>query len=298
MSYHKSALLTESIEAMAIHPEGIYVDATYGGGGHASAILQRLTTGRLIAFDQDEEAIRNRLEDSRLVMVHHNFRFIRNFLMLHKALPADGILADLGLSSHQIDAAERGFSTRFDGILDMRMDQNKKLTAREIVNQYSEEALTVLFRNYGEVTNARKLAALIITSRKKAPIETTGQLKEIVLACALKGKENKYLAQVFQGLRIEVNQEMEALMEFLKQATTCLRPGGKLVVIAYHSLEDKLVKKYFRSGNFEGVIEKDFYGNVCSPLKVVNRKAIVASEEEVKENSRARSARLRIAEKR
>jgi len=232
------------------------------------------------------------------VMVHHNFRFIRNFLMLHKALPADGILADLGLSSHQIDAAERGFSTRFDGMLDMRMDRNKKLTAREIVNQYSEEALTGVFRNYGEIHNARKLSELIITSRKKAPIETTGRLKEIVLTCALKGKENKYLAQVFQGLRIEVNQEMEALREFLKQATACLRPGGKLVVIAYHSLEDKLVKNYFRSGNFEGVIEKDFYGNVCAPLKVVNRKAIVASEEEVKENSRARSARLRIAEKR
>jgi 16S rRNA (cytosine1402-N4)-methyltransferase len=298
MSYHKSVLLTEAIEAMVIHPEGIYVDATYGGGGHAAAILNLLTTGRLIAFDQDEDAISNRLADPRLVMVQHNFRFIRNFLMLHKALPVDGILADLGLSSHQIDAAERGFSTRFDGMLDMRMDRNKKLTAKEVVNQYSEEALTDLFRNYGEVHNARKLAAVIVTSRKKAPIETTGQLKEIVLGCALKGKENKYLAQVFQGLRIEVNQEMEALREFLKQATACLKPGGKLVVIAYHSLEDKLVKNYFRSGNFEGVIEKDFYGNVCSPLKVVNRKAIVASEEEVKENSRARSARLRIAEKR
>ena len=298
MSYHKSVLLTEAIEAMAIHPEGIYVDATYGGGGHAAAILQRLTTGRLIAFEQGEEAIRTRLEAPRLLMVHHNFRLIKNFLMLQKTLPADGILADLGLSSHQIDAAERGFSTRFDGILDMRMDRNKKLTAREIVNQYSEEALTVLFRNYAEVHNARKLAATIITSRKKAPIETTGQLKEIVLACTLKGKENKYLAQVFQGLRIEVNQEMESLREFLKQATACLKPGGKLVVIAYHSLEDKLVKNYFRSGNFEGMVEKDFYGNVCSPLKVVNRKAIVASEEEVKENSRARSARLRIAEKR
>ena len=282
---------------MDIRPDGFYVDATYGGGGHAKAILNNLTTGKLIAFDQDEEAFGNRIDDTRLIMVNHNFRFLRNFLMLHKALPVDGILADLGISSHQICQPDRGFSTRYNGMLDMRMDRKKKQTAREIVNQYSEEDLTHLFRNFGEIRNARKLASCIAGNRKEKPIETTAELKEIAQTCATWGKENKYMAQVFQALRIEVNQEMDALREFLKQAPGCLKSGGRLAVIAYHSLEDKLVKNYFRSGNFEGVIEKDFYGNELSPLRIITRKAIVPSEAEIEENSRARSARLRVAEK-
>jgi len=297
MMYHKSVLLSESIAALAIRPGGIYVDATYGGGGHAKAILDQLTEGRIIAFDQDEEAIKNRIEDSRLVMVNSNFRFLRNFLKLHHASPVDGILADLGISSHQIDQADRGFSTRFDGVLDMRMDQKKKLTARDIVNNYSEENLSDLFFSYGELRNARKLAGRITEARKQRAIETTADLKMIVNTCAERGKEFKYQAQVFQSLRIEVNQEMDALREFLKQATLALKPGARMVVISYHSLEDKLVKNYFRSGNFVGSVEKDFYGNVLSPLKVITRKAIVPTVKEIEENSRARSAKMRVAEK-
>ena len=297
MIYHKSVLLSESIAALAIRPGGIYVDATYGGGGHAKAILDQLTEGRIIAFDQDEEAITNRIEDSRLVMVNSNFRFLRNFLKLHHASPVDGILADLGISSHQIDQADRGFSTRFDGVLDMRMDQKKKLTARDIVNNYSEENLSDLFFSYGELRNARKLAGRITEARKQRAIETTADLKMIVNTCAERGKEFKYQAQVFQSLRIEVNQEMDALREFLKQATLALKPGARMVVISYHSLEDKLVKNYFRSGNFVGSVEKDFYGNVLSPLKVITRKAIVPTVKEIEENSRARSAKMRVAEK-
>ena len=297
MIYHKSVLLHESIEALGIRPGGIYVDATYGGGGHAKAILDKLDGGRLIAFDQDAEAIENRLDDSRLVMVNSNFRFLRNFLKLHHASPVDGILADLGISSHQIDQPDRGFSTRFDGILDMRMDQKKKQTARDIVDSYSEEDLSDLFYTYGEIRNARKLAGRITEARKQVAIETTASLKAIVNTCAERGKEFKYQAQVFQALRIEVNQEMDALREFLKQATIALKPGARMVVISYHSLEDKLVKNYFRSGNFVGSVEKDFYGNVLSPLKVITRKAIVPSEKEVEENGRARSAKMRVAEK-
>jgi 16S rRNA (cytosine1402-N4)-methyltransferase len=297
MVYHRSVLLDESIAALDIRPGGIYVDATYGGGGHAKAMLGRMEGGRLIAFDQDEEAIMNRIDDPRLVMVNNNFRFLRNFLKLHHASPVDGILADLGISSHQIDQPERGFSTRFDGMLDMRMDQKKKQTARDIVNHYSEENLGNLFFTYGEIRNARKLASRVVEARKIKPVETTGALKEIANTCAERGKEFKYQAQLFQALRIEVNQEMEALRDFLKQATQALKPGGRLVVIAYHSLEDKLVKNYFRSGNFEGTVEKDFYGNVLAPLKVITRKAIVPGDEEIEENSRSRSAKLRVAEK-
>jgi len=295
--YHKSVLLNESMEFLAIRPDGIYVDATYGGGGHTKAILDHLTSGKVIAFDQDEEAIHNRINDPRLIMVNSNFRFLRNFLMLHRVLPVDGVLADLGISSHQIDQPERGFSTRFEGILDMRMDRRKGQTARDIVNQYGEEKLSDLFRMYGEIRNARKLASHIVVNRKIKSIETTSELKEISQTCAERGKENKYLAQVFQALRIEVNQEMDALKAFLTQSTGCLKPGGRLVVIAYHSLEDKLVKNYFRSGNFEGRIEKDFFGNILAPLQLVTRKAIVAQASEIEKNNRSRSARLRVAEK-
>ena len=297
MIYHKSVLLDESIEALAIRPGGIYVDATYGGGGHAKAMLGRMQEGRLIAFDQDEEAILNRIDDPRLVMVNNNFRFLRNFLKLHHAAPVDGILADLGISSHQIDQPERGFSTRFDGMLDMRMDQKKKQTAKDIVNHYSEENLSNLFFMYGEIRNARKLASRVVEARKIKPVETTGALKEIANTCAERGKEFKYQAQIFQALRIEVNEEMEALREFLKQAVQALKPGGRLVIISYHSLEDKLVKNYFRAGNFEGTVEKDFYGNVLAPMKVITRKAIVPAGKEIEENSRSRSAKLRVAEK-
>ena len=297
MIYHKSVLLDASIDALAIKPGGIYVDATFGGGGHAKAILEKLQGGKLIAFDQDEEAIMNRIDDPRLIMVNNNFRFLRNFLKLHNSAQVDGILADLGISSHQIDQPERGFSTRFDGILDMRMDQKKKQTAKDIVNQYSEENLSDLFFTYGEIRNARKLSSRIVEARKIKPVETTSALKEIANTCAERGKEFKYQAQIFQALRIEVNQEMESLREFLKQAVNALKPEGRLVVIAYHSLEDKLVKNYFRSGNFEGIVEKDFYGNVLAPLKVITRKAIVPTEQEVEENNRSRSAKLRVAEK-
>ena len=295
--YHKSVLLEESIAALAIRPGGIYVDATYGGGGHARAILDQMQGGKLVAFDQDEEAILNRIDDPRLVMVNNNFRFLRNFLKLHHASPVDGILADLGISSHQIDQPDRGFSTRFDGVLDMRMDRKKKQTAKDIVNHYSEENLGNLFFSYGEIRNARKLASRIVEARKIKPVETTGALKEIANTCAERGKEFKYQAQIFQALRIEVNEEMDALREFLKQAAQALKPQGRLVVIAYHSLEDKLVKNYFRSGNFEGTVEKDFYGNVLAPLKVITRRAIVPADREIEDNSRSRSAKLRVAEK-
>ena len=297
MMYHKSVLLEESIAALAIRPGGIYVDATYGGGGHARAILDQMQGGKLVAFDQDEEAILNRIDDPRLVMVNNNFRFLRNFLKLHHASPVDGILADLGISSHQIDQPGRGFSTRFDGVLDMRMDRKKKQTAKDIVNHYSEENLGNLFFSYGEIRNARKLASRIVEARKIKPVETTGALKEIANTCAERGKEFKYQAQIFQALRIEVNEEMDALREFLKQAAQALKPQGRLVVIAYHSLEDKLVKNYFRSGNFEGTVEKDFYGNVLAPLKVITRRAIVPADREIEDNSRSRSAKLRVAEK-
>lgn len=289
--------MRESIDGLAISPGGIYVDATFGGGGHARAILGEMTEGKLIGFDQDEEALQNRIDDPRFIMVNSNFRFMRNFLKLHRVVPVNGILADLGVSSHQIDSPERGFSTRFEGELDMRMDRRKKGSAKEVVNHYAEEELASVFSRYGEIRNARKLAYKIAERRKDRKIATTDDLKSIASTCAERGKENKYLAQVFQALRIEVNQELEALEEFLKQAADVLAPGGRLVVISYHSLEDKLVKNFFRSGKFEGEAEKDFFGNTLSPLKVITRKAVVAGAAEVEENSRARSARLRIAEK-
>ncbi len=297
MTYHKSVLLEESIALLGVRPGGTYVDATYGGGGHAREILARLGDGRLIAFDQDEEALANRIEDPRLVMVNANFRYLRNFLKLHRAAPCDGILADLGISSHQIDHAERGFSTRFDGRLDMRMDRKKPLTARTIVNEFSEQDLVILFSRYGEIRNARKLASRIAEFRRKGSIETTSELVEIGSACADRGKENKYLARMFQALRMVVNDETAALGDFLKQSVQALKAGGRLVVISYHSLEDKLVKNYIRAGNETGTIEKDFYGNLLSPLRAINRKVIVPTEDEIGQNSRARSARLRAAEK-
>jgi 16S rRNA (cytosine1402-N4)-methyltransferase len=251
----------------------------------------------LFRSDQDADALPNKPDDPRLTLVNNNFRYIRNFLKLYRAVPVDGILADLGISSHQIDTAERGFSTRFEAGLDMRMDRRKTRSAKEVVNTSPQENLSIIFREYGEIRNAAKAAGLVVTARKGKPVETTEELKSILASCAEKGKENKFFAQVFQALRIEVNQEIQALKEFLIQATDVLRPGGRLVVISYHSLEDKLVKNYFRAGNFEGSVAKDFYGNVQTPLKLITRRAITPDERETEENSRARSAKLRIAEK-
>jgi 16S rRNA (cytosine1402-N4)-methyltransferase len=295
--FHKSVLLEESIRALAIKPDGIYVDATYGGGGHSKAILNELKEGRVFAFDQDEDALANKPEDERLVVIHNNFRYLRNFLKLYKVVPVDGILADLGVSSHQIDNPERGFSTRFEGVLDMRMNRDRKISARDVVNSYSESRLISLFREYADLHNSARVARLILAGRKEKPVDTTGELKKILMPAAERGKENKFFAQVFQAIRIEVNEELEALKEFLIQGTDVLKQGGRMAVISYHSLEDRLVKEYFRSGKFSGMMEKDFYGNPIVPLKVINRRPIVPGGEEIAANSRARSARLRIAEK-
>lgn len=295
--YHIPVLLQPSIEGLNINPNGVYVDVTFGGGGHARAILERLQNGRLIAFDQDADAAINLPDDERITFVPHNFRYMRNFLMLHQLPHVDGILADLGVSSHQFDKAEKGFSTRFDGPLDMRMDTNSDLTAAYIVNSFDEDRLRDILQEYGELSQARKMAARIVAQRQSRPLKTTFDLIDAVTQILPKGKENKVLAQLFQALRIEVNQEMEALKAFLQQCHTSLKPGGRLVVISYHSLEDRLVKHYMKSGNFQGHIEKDFYGNPITPFKLVSRKAIVAESNETETNSRARSARLRIAER-
>jgi len=295
--FHKSVLLKESIEALSIRPDGIYVDVTYGGGGHSEEILKHLKGGRLFAFDQDANALKNIKPGQQITMINSNFRYTRNFLKLYKAVPVDGILADLGVSSHQIDDPERGFSTRFEGDLDMRMDRKKSLNAREIINHYHEERLIEVFRKYGELTNAKKIARLIVSARKEQEIRTTADLKAVLSNCSDKSHENKFFAQVFQALRIETNQELEALKELLIQSVDLLKQGGRIVILAYHSLEDRLVKDFFRSGNFSGEIRKDFFGNPIIPLRAVNRKPIVADEKEIAENPRARSARLRIAEK-
>ncbi|MDP4281891.1 MAG: 16S rRNA (cytosine(1402)-N(4))-methyltransferase RsmH [Bacteroidota bacterium] len=295
--FHKSVLIKESIDALDIHPSGIYADATYGGGGHSREILSHLQDGKLFAFDQDEEALANKIDDPRITLINSNFRYIRNFMKLYRAIPVDGILADLGVSSHQFDIPERGFSTRFEGELDMRMDQRQEESAKDIINRYDESKIAEILSRYGEIRNAGKAAKLIFNARKSEPINTTSRLKEILTPCTVKGSENKFFAQVFQALRIEVNQELEALKEFLEQSVSILRPGGKLVIISYHSLEDRLVKDYFRSGNFEGEIKKDFFGNPIVPLKIITRKPVVPSSDEVMKNPRARSGRMRVAEK-
>jgi 16S rRNA (cytosine1402-N4)-methyltransferase len=295
--YHTPVLLNESIDGLAIKPEGTYVDVTYGGGGHSRAILERLTTGRLIAFDQDLDVIGNALIDKRFQLLNQNFKYLKNFLRLHNAIPVNGILADLGISSHQIDNPERGFSTRFEGDIDFRMDRRKQLSGREVINTWDEQELIRIFAVYGEVPNPKKLATNIINYRANKEIITTEDLKEAIGNCAPKGKEFRYQAQVFQALRIEVNGELDALKELLLQSKDVLAPGGRLVVLTYHSLEDRLVKNFIKTGNFEGILEKDFYGNPLTPLKRISRKPITPSEEELKENSRARSAKLRISEK-
>ena len=296
--YHVPVMLRECIAALAIKPGGIYVDVTFGGGGHSTAMMEQLGVGgRLYAFDQDPDALRNAIADERFVLIHQNFRFLKNNLRLHGVTAVDGILADLGVSSHQIDDAQRGFSTRFEAELDMRMDRTGPLDAKRVLNTYSEAELHRIFGMYGELRNARTLAKVIVAARLIQPINTVERLKEVVKDTAPRGKEHKYYAQLFQALRIEVNGELEALEEFLQQAVAVLKPGGRLVVMSYHSLEDRLVKHFMAKGKFRGEVEKDFYGNEVKPLKAVGRKAIVASEEEVARNTRARSAKLRIAEK-
>ena len=286
------------MEGLNIKPDGIYVDVTFGGGGHSREILKHLgPKGRLLAFDQDADAQKNLPKDDRLTFIDQNFRYLKNNCRLQGAIPADGILADLGVSSHQFDQPERGFSIRFDADLDMRMDQGGSLTAKQVVNTYSEEQLHRIFGIYGEIKNAKTLAQTLVTQRLNKPIDTVDELKKAISKLIPKGKENKYLAQVFQALRIEVNQELEALKEFLEQTVDVLKKEGRLVVMSYHSLEDRLVKNFIAKGKFQGEVEKDFFGNQIKPLESITRKAIVASEEEIKLNNRARSAKLRIAQK-
>ena len=292
-------MLEECIEGLNIRPEGTYVDVTFGGGGHSRAIMAKLgATGRLLAFDQDADAQRNRINDDRFEFIDQNFRYLKNFCRLNHAIPVDGILADLGVSSYQFDQADRGFSIRFDADLDMRMNQSDSLSAQQVINTYSEADLHRIFGIYGEIQNAKSLAKTIVTSRLSAPINSVADLKNAISNLIPRGKENKYLAQVFQALRIEVNQELDALKEFLSQSAEVLASGGRLVVMSYHSLEDRLVKNFIAKGKFSGEVEKDFYGNDQKPFDAVSRGAITASEDEIKNNNRARSAKLRIAVKR
>jgi 16S rRNA (cytosine1402-N4)-methyltransferase len=295
--YHIPVLLNESISGLNIKPGGTYVDVTFGSGSHSREILGQLTDGRLIAFDRDKDATSNIIEDSRFTFIRQNYRYLKNFLTFNGIFQIDGLLADLGISSHQIDEPHRGFSTRYDGELDMRMDQDQDTSAANIINTYSETDLLRIFREYGEMAEARKVVKAIVSARGLKKIESTEELKNILLICAPRNKENQFLARAFQAIRIEVNEELESLKELLQQACELVIPGGRIVVISYHSLEDRLVKNYFRTGNFEGVPVKDFFGRQSSPLKPVNRKAIVPSDEETNNNPRSRSAKLRIAEK-
>ena len=295
--YHNPVLLEASVEGLVQNVSGTYVDVTFGGGGHSRRVLEKLgEEGRLVAFDQDPDSAANVPADSRFQFVPTNFSPLKKFLQYYNAYPVDGILADLGVSSHQFDTAERGFSHRMEGSLDMRMNSSNGLTAYQIVNEYPIERLTNIFRQYGELVEARQIALLIEKNRAQK-INTTTELAEVVAPALPRGKENKVLSQIFQALRIEVNHELEVLQELLMQSAEALKPGGRLVVISYHSLEDRLVKNFMKSGNFEGKVEKDFYGNPLCPFTLVTRKPIVPDEQEIEENSRARSAKLRIAEK-
>ncbi len=295
--YHNPVMLKESVDGLNIQPNGIYVDVTFGGGGHSRAILEQMKGGRLIAFDQDADALDNALEDPRFTLIHQNFKYLKNFLRLHQASKIDGLIADLGVSSHQFDIPERGFSTRYDGALDARMDKRNERTAASLINEYSVDDLTRMFRLYGELKNAYTISKRIVETRSITPINTVDELKACLAPHAPRHRENKFYAQVFQSLRIEVNEELDALESLLKQCTEVLKPGGRLVFLAYHSLEDRLIKNFIKSGNFEGKLEKDFYGNILSPFKSITRKPLVASEDEIEINSRARSAKLRIAER-
>ena len=296
--YHVPVLLSACLDGLNLRPDGAYADVTFGGGGHSRAILEQLNDkGHLYAFDQDEDAAKNTFDDPRFTFIPQNFRYFKNFIQLYHNGKIDGVIADLGVSSHQFDTPEKGFSTRFEGRLDMRMSQSNPVDAAGIVNTYDHAALTRILSLYGEVPNAHLVAADIIMARDNEPIETTTQLREAVQNRLPRGRENKTLAQIFQALRIEVNQEMEALSCFLSQCADVLHPGGRLVVLSYHSLEDRLVKNYIKTGNADGNEEKDFFGNPLTPYKIINRKPIVPSDEEIAANPRARSAKLRIAER-
>ncbi|MCB9335645.1 MAG: 16S rRNA (cytosine(1402)-N(4))-methyltransferase RsmH [Flavobacteriales bacterium] len=297
MTYHNPVMLNESIDGLDLKKDGVYVDVTFGGGGHAREILKRLDGGKLIAFDQDADVINNKIEDDRFQLIPQNFRYLKNYLKMYGIEKIDGLLADLGVSSHQFDEGSRGFSIRFEGPLDMRMNQKSELTAEKIINEYDEEELIRIFREYGEVKNARKLVFEIVSARLGGRIRNTQQLVAVVEQCVSGKQKNKYLAQVFQALRIEVNAELDVLKDLLSQSKEVLRPDGRLVIITYHSLEDRLVKNFLRKGNFEGELEKDFFGNPQLDFKLINKKPIVSSQEELVQNNRARSAKLRIAEK-
>lgn len=297
-TYHIPVLCDQTIDLLQINPEGTYVDVTFGGGGHSRAIMRRLGEGgRLLGFDQDMDAYNNRIDDARFIFVRSNFRYLSNFLRYHAIDGVDGILADLGVSSHHFDDQTRGFSFRFDGNLDMRMNQHAGKSAADVVNTYSEEALADVFYLYGELKSARKIARAIVNNRSKSAITEVQDLLRVLQPYVGRDKEKKELAQIFQALRIEVNDEMVALQKLLQSSLEALKPGGRMAVLTYHSLEDRLVKNFFRSGNLEGKIEKDFYGNVLSPWKLVNNKVIVADEQELTQNPRSRSAKLRVAEK-
>jgi 16S rRNA (cytosine1402-N4)-methyltransferase len=297
MEYHNPVLLKPSIDGLEIKPDGIYVDVTFGGGGHSKEILERLgPNGKLYAFDQDEDAIANAIDDERFVLITENFRFLKRFLRFHHVKSVDGILADLGVSSHQFDVAERGFSTRFDAALDMRMSRKNTLDAYKIINEYDEANLKRVFLDYGELKNAPAIARTIIEARTEHPIKNTEQLKSVLSRFLPAHKSNKILAQIYQAIRIEVNQEMDVLKEFLLQSLEVLKSGGRISVISYHSLEDRLVKRFIKNGMFEGEPERDFYGNFSVPFKTIG-KLIVPDNAEIRINNRARSAKLRIAEK-
>ncbi|GGE44122.1 16S rRNA (cytosine1402-N4)-methyltransferase [Pedobacter psychrotolerans] len=297
-NYHVPVMLQPCIDGLNINPDGVYVDVTFGGGGHSKEILKHLSAkGKLIAFDQDPDAQQNIPDDNRLVFIDQNFGFLKNNLRLNGVRQVDGILADLGVSSHQFDVPQRGFSIRHNADLDMRMDQHRNLTAAEVLNTYTEDKLHKIFGIYGEVKNAKSLARAIVTSRLEMPFTDIDSLKAAISGYIPKGKENKYLAQVFQALRIEVNAEIQVLEDFLQQAADVLKPGGRLVVMSYHSLEDRPVKNFMAKGKFQGEVEKDFFGNQQKPFNVITRKAVIATDEEIALNNRARSAKLRIAEK-
>ena len=296
-AYHIPVLLNESVDLLEIKPEGVYADVTFGGGGHSREILARLgEKGRLFGFDQDSDAAANVPHDDRFVLIYNNFRFLRGCLREAGVEQIDGVLADLGVSSHHFDAEERGFSFRFDGELDMRMNRQAKLSAREVVNRYEEEALARIFREYGELDQPGRIARTLVQARGAGEIATIFELREAVRPLTPRGDESKFLAKLFQAIRIEVNREMDALKMMLEQAQKVLKPGGRLVVITYHSLEDRLVKNFFRTGNFEGTLEKDFFGRTQAPFEVVTKKVVVPSAEEIALNSRSRSAKLRAAQ--
>jgi 16S rRNA (cytosine1402-N4)-methyltransferase len=297
MEYHRPVLLTETVEGLNIQSNGVYVDVTFGGGGHSREILQRLgEDGRLIAFDQDEDALQNTIDDSRFLLIHENFRYLKRFLRFHNIKEVDGILGDFGVSSHQFNVAERGFSTRFEADLDMRMNQNATFSAYDVINKYSEEKLKNVLFQYGELRASAGMARLIIEVRKEIPIISSEELKKALSRFLPTHRENKVLAQIYQAIRIEVNQELEALKEFLIQAEEVLKTGGRLSLLSYHSLEDRLVKRFMRNGLFEGEPEKDVFGKAAVPFKRIGKFAI-PTQEEIKQNNRARSAKLRVAEK-